>query len=180
MGVERIGMLAVLVLVTACGADDKDTFGGGGTTAEADSGGGGGSASAGECVSGDWWTGGNSESPRMHPGMDCIACHEASNEGPRYTVAGTVHTGLDEPDDCNGVEGVTVEITDANGDVWTDDTNSAGNFFLRDGDIVFPITARIISDDGVREMATEVETGACASCHTADGEGGAPGRVMAP
>ena len=40
--------------------------------------------------------------------------------------------------------------------------------------------ARVIDGVDVREMSQEVTTGACGSCHTSDGEEGAPGRVIAP
>ena len=170
--------LGLFLLAGACGADDK------GDSGAADSGGGaGGDAGGGAdgvCESDSWWTGGNQESPRMHPGVDCIACHESSHEGPAYTVAGTVFTDYDEPDDCNGREGVVVEVTDAAGDVWTETTNSAGNFFFRDSALQFPIRARVIDGVDVREMSQEVTTGACGSCHTSDGEESAPGRVIAP
>lgn len=170
----RLAHALALTALVACGDKATDT---GAADGPDDS---GGAVAAGTCVSGTHWTGGNAESPRMHPGMDCIACHDAMNEGPRFTVAGTVFTNVDEPDDCNGVEDVVVEITDATGAVWTEDTNSAGNFSIRDSAMMFPITARILDGDAVREMGTAVETGACGSCHTQGGEGGAPGRVMAP
>lgn len=32
------------------------------------------------CTSGRTWTGGNSESPLMHPGLACIACHARSGD----------------------------------------------------------------------------------------------------
>ena len=116
----------------------------------------------------------------MHPGMDCIACHTSEGEGPRFTVAGTVFTEYDEPDDCNGVEDVVVEVTDATGAVWTESTNSAGNFYFRDDEVVFPITAKVIDGDVERAMLGAVGTGACASCHSSSGASGAPGRVIAP
>jgi hypothetical protein len=177
MNVSRLLSTSILFgVLVACGdkADDTSESSTDSGSGEVDGG------ATGECVSGSWWTGGNEESPRMHPGMDCIACHEEMHEGPRFTVAGTVFTNVDEPDDCNGVEDIVVEITDADGAVWTDTTNSAGNFSMREDGMVFPVRARVIDGDVVREMSAEIETGACASCHTQDGADGAPGRVMAP
>jgi hypothetical protein len=160
-------------------SDGGGDYGGDGGGTSGDGGSSGGSG-GGICVSDSWWNGGNDESPRMHPGMDCIGCHRDMDDGPTYTVAGTVFTDYDEPDDCNGRQGVVVEVTDANGDVWRETTNSAGNFFFRDGSVQYPITARVIDGSDVREMVTEVSTGNCATCHTADGEQGAGGRVVAP
>ena len=43
------------------------------------------------CTSGRTWRGGNEGSPEMNPGMACIQCHAASDEGPRFSIAGTVY-----------------------------------------------------------------------------------------
>ncbi len=184
---RRVSLLTCVLLLPACqptedatgSASSKDDGGADGGDG-ADGGGDGGDGADGTCVSDSYWTGGNSESPRMHPGMDCIACHTSEGEGPRFTVAGTVFTEYDEPDDCNGVEDVVVEVTDATGAVWTESTNSAGNFYFRDNELVFPITAKIIDGDVERKMLGAVGTGACASCHSRSGNNGAPGRVIAP
>jgi len=58
------------------------------------------------------WIGGDRESALMRPGMSCIGCH-AEGEGPRFQIAGTVYTNLDEKDEYFGVEGLTVQVTDA-------------------------------------------------------------------
>lgn len=91
------------------------------------------------CSSGLLWTGGDDEEnagPEMNPGQDCIACH-ASGEGPHYTVAGTVMGAYGDPDDCLGVEGVTVAITDADGVVTELTSNASGNFYTQ-ADIATP------------------------------------------
>jgi hypothetical protein len=136
------------------------------------------------CLSGNQWQGGNEESALMHPGMSCIACHAAEGEGPDYAVAGTVFGDYDEPDDCAGVDGLTVEITGSDGVDFALPSNAAGNFRLRARDadsLVLPFTARVIDGAGnVREMTTPQSSGDCPSCHTASGAGGAPGRIVAP
>jgi hypothetical protein len=131
------------------------------------------------CFSGDTWTSGNRGSAQMHPGRDCIGCHTAEREGPRFVIAGTVFTGLHEPDDCNGQRSVTVEITDDNGDVHTAKTNAAGNFFIDTrSTIALPYQARVFDDAGNESaMASHQTEGACNSCHTVDGANGAPGRI---
>lgn len=130
------------------------------------------------CSSGSMWTGGNEESELMNPGQACIECH-SQDEGPRFTAAGTVMGASHDPDDCNGVEGVTVRLTDADGVVHEATTNAAGNFDFRDA-IAMPYTAEIESDAGVVAMSGAQNTGDCATCHTADGANGAPGRIVAP
>ncbi|MDP2315350.1 MAG: carboxypeptidase-like regulatory domain-containing protein [Pseudomonadota bacterium] len=132
----------------------------------------------GACSSGSYWTGGDEESPLMNPGQSCIACHDRG-EGPTFTVAGTVMGDYGDVDDCDGVEGVTVRLTDADGAVHEATSNAAGNFYLNDA-IAMPYTVELESDAGVSTMSTAPTTGDCASCHTADGAEGAPGRVVAP
>lgn len=161
--------LATLTLtLAACDGGGSDTSGDNTDTPE-----------AGICVSGDEWTWGNEESPLMNPGEACIACHDRENEGPMYLAAGTVYTAYDEPNDCNGPSGIEVELTDANGDVHTANTNGAGNFFwTSNAGIAFPVTARVL-DGGVEvaAMAAEITDGDCNTCHSASGSGGAPGRI---
>ena len=135
--------------------------------------------SADVCASGSRWAGGDHESELMHPGTDCIACHIREGEGPRYTVAGTVYSELHQADDCFGVSGATVEITDANNAVTVLTTNEAGNFFTN-AKIAFPYTIKVFQDGRQNQMVAAQSTGACASCHTKDGANAAPGRVTAP
>lgn len=133
----------------------------------------------GVCSSGTEWTGGDEESPNMNPGQDCIACH-ASGEGPTFTIAGTVMGDFADPDDCNGVEGMIVRITDADGVLIELTSNAAGNFYSTKA-VAMPYTAEVEGADGViGTMSGEQTSGACGSCHTAEGAEGAPGRVVEP
>jgi hypothetical protein len=129
------------------------------------------------CFSDSFWTRGDHGSSSMHPGRDCIDCHR--REGPTFKAAGTVFTGLHEPDDCNGLSHVTVELTDNNGDVHTTKTNSAGNFYFdRTVSLPAPYSARVFDDAGLEsEMVAHQTVGACNSCHTVDGKNDAPGRI---
>jgi hypothetical protein len=135
-----------------------------------------------ECTSGDYWTGGDRESSLMHPGTECVSCHTSRHEGPRYAIAGTLYVGLHEPDDCNGVDssyGAQVVITDANGDEFSLDVNSAGNF-MRSGSVAMPYRAKVVYNGQERVMATPQTIGECNSCHTQDGASAAPGRIQLP
>ena len=165
---------ALLSATVACGGlpggdDDSDSSGGGGT-------------SSASCASGMAWTGGNSESPLMRPGGNCISCHTSSGEGPRYQVAGTVFSVSNEADDCYGVQGVEVVIEDANGNEVRLSTNEAGNFFRRtsEGDIALPASVRVEGPGGTNAMGSQVTDLNCMNCHTAAGANGAPGRILAP
>ncbi|MCB9689319.1 MAG: hypothetical protein H6738_09670 [Alphaproteobacteria bacterium] len=121
------------------------------------------------CVSGTTWTGGDRESPLMHPGGDCIGCHTSRNEGPNLVIAGTVYSRLHEPDDCNGRSGVVVEITGADDQVFEATTNAAGNFFLyATTPLVLPYTARVRGTSESQEPATTVSATATSSATLTD------------
>ena len=138
------------------------------------------------CTSTKQWTGGNEESPNMHPGAACIDCH-SKGEGPRFNFAGTVYPSAHEPTDCNGLNGPTassqVVITDANGVTFTMNVNSVGNFSYaaKSGTtIALPYRAKVVTNGRERAMATEQQTGDCNTCHTESGAKDAPGRIMSP
>jgi hypothetical protein len=120
----------------------------------------------------------------MTPGRACIACHSGpvGDEGPRFLFLGTVYPTAHEPDDCNGVGGVQIEITDANGVVQTVTARSSGNFYAAGdpADLRFPITARVLRGTKVLPMVTPITTGDCNTCHTQEGKEGAPGRIILP
>jgi hypothetical protein len=139
------------------------------------------------CTSGRMWTGGNHESPLMHPGRACIACHTASggddaeehDDAPRFTIGGTVYPTGHEPDDCNGATSASVEITDANQKVITLPVNAAGNFFTS-SPVAFPIHVAVVAGGKRRAMSASPPRGDCNSCHTQDGANQAPGRIALP
>ena len=166
-------LLFQIVALGACDAREGDHEEGGQLVAQ---------VSNAECASGQRWVGGDEESSRMHPGGDCMGCHSERGEGPRYLVAGTVFELMAEPDECFGVDGVTVEIVDADGQRWDLPTNAAGNFYLaeREGPIALPYRAAVVMGDARLEMTTAQASGNCASCHTAAGAQGAPGRIVTP
>ena len=114
------------------------------------------------CTSGRTWTGGNEGSPNMNPGMACIQCH-ASDEGPRFSIAGTAYPTIAEPDLCYGApssSGAQVVITGADGRVLALSLNGAGNFFSEMA-VAKPYHAKVVTarrragDDGCsRRRAT--------------------------
>lgn len=131
------------------------------------------------CSSGTTWTGGNRESPLMHPGLPCIGCHASSEDGPRFLIAGTVYPTGHEPDDCNGATSAAVEVTDAAGIVTTLPVNAAGSFFSSAA-FAFPIHVAVVANGARRAMAGSPPSGDCNSCHTQDGASMAPGRIALP
>ena len=144
-----------------------------------DEGGGSGGTPDMACASGSRWDRGDAESPLMHPGVDCIACHEDRGEAEEVRLAGTVYATLMEADDCFGVAGVTVELTGADGVVTRMTTNAAGNF-TREHSVATPYTAKLIYEGRERVMTTPQTVLSCNSCHGAVGINAAPGRILVP
>ena len=135
------------------------------------------------CTSGTYWTGGNRESPLMHPGLACIACH-SRGEGPDFSIAGTAYPTGHEYDDCNGsaARNARIDVTDSRNVTRSFTANAAGNFYAETsgGWPVFPIRAQITFNGRTRVMAGAVDSGDCNTCHTLEGASGAPGRIALP
>lgn len=130
------------------------------------------------CTSGTTYARGHNT--MMRPGGACITCH-SGDEGPIYSIAGTVYPTVHEPDDCNGSSdpNTKVVITDANGKTLTLPINAAGNF-ASGQTIALPYTAKVVSGTKERKMIAPQSEGDCNSCHTEQGASKAPGRIMAP
>jgi hypothetical protein len=133
------------------------------------------------CSSNQFWDPDEDEGNRMNPGLACITCHRR-DDGPDFRIGGTVYPTLYERDRCFGIPGGgRVEITDANGAMFTANIGSTGNFNISGGAVVFPIRPRVVSSDGrARAMTMPAPHGNCNECHTERGANGAPGRVMFP
>jgi hypothetical protein len=129
------------------------------------------------CADGLKWTGGDSGSPNMHPGVACINCH-ADNDGPTFKLAGTVFSA-NGPDDCLGAKDASIVVTGADGKSIKMSANEAGNFYT-ELDVVLPYRAMIVSGDKTKSMVGLQATGDCNSCHTETGANGAPGRITLP
>jgi len=131
------------------------------------------------CTSNRTWTGGNSGSSSMNPGLACIDCHSRSG-GPSFTIAGTVYPTGHEPDRCNGFSGAAqVVITGADGRTTTLTPNAAGNFYST-ASIARPFQAKVVYQGRERMMGSAPSSGDCNSCHTQSGSSGAPGRIVLP
>ena len=134
------------------------------------------------CTSGKNWPSRGRENADMNPGRACIDCHLSQEGNPIVTIGGTVYPTVHEPDLCYGstASDVKVVITDANDKVTTLSVGSTGNFSLRRGTMAFPIRAKVVRGADEREMQTPQDSGDCNSCHTEQGEQGAPGRIFEP
>ena len=121
----------------------------------------------------------------MHPGRNCIACHNlADSDAPRFVVAGTVYGRDGEANDCLGQgAGATVVIRDANDQVYELAVNQAGNFYLALGDapdFSMPYEAKVVIAGRESIMPELQSIGSCNFCHTRTGIEGAPGRILWP
>jgi hypothetical protein len=132
------------------------------------------------CSSGTHWTHGNHESPEMHPGMACNACHSTMRVR-TFSIAGTLFPSAHEPDDCNGIggTGATIDIVGADGRMQTLTANSAGNFYSQ-SPVTLPFTATVNYQGRSRAMIGPQTSGDCNTCHTETGTSAAPGRIMLP
>ena len=119
----------------------------------------------------------------MRPGDTCINCHitqkKCSKTACKFTIAGTVYPSAHEPNNCNGITGSTVVVTDANGTTVNLATNSVGTF-TSTAALVAPFTVKVTNGSKTRVMVGKAPNGDCNSCHTATGTQNAPGRIMAP
>ncbi len=133
------------------------------------------------CASGQSWRLGDQPTQVMHPGTSCNGCHQARQIF-TFSIAGTVFAAPHEPDDCFGYGGATVEVTGADGTVFSLTSDVSGNFLVEaaDATVALPLRARVINGGAVRQMMAAQMSGDCNSCHTQAGANGAPGRIQIP
>jgi hypothetical protein len=108
-----------------------------------------------------------------------MGCHDEGSKRP-LLLGGTLYpisNGSREPqplDDCFGIEGVQVTVTDANGRERSTVTNRAGNFYFegRPSEFPMPYTASIRwynleGEERLTPMFAAPSYGGCARCHDA-------------
>lgn len=117
------------------------------------------------------------EAPGVPPGethragQPCSTCHGGEGPGPDFAVAGTIYEARGV---AKAMPGVTVTLTDANGDSRQPLSNEVGNFFLRSQDWApaYPVYASLSYVDpvtGKKDSATMISriggNRGCAFCH---------------
>jgi hypothetical protein len=110
---------------------------------------------------------GVSEGPLHRAGQPCLTCHGGLGPGePDWAAAGTVFKVRGEPEPFPGV---TVELTDVNGQIRTVVTNEVGNFWIPASQWTptFPMFAKITAPNGKSaSMYTRIGRNAgCGECH---------------
>ena len=118
--------------------------------------------------------------PLMRPGHNCLSCHrEGSDTGaPVWTAGGTVYPSADAAID-EGLEGVEVILTDAEGLEVRLMTNAVGNFWTAEP-LVAPFSVALEVEGRRIEMPEPPPAGSCNACHALPPIAGAPGRIYAP
>ncbi len=134
-------------------------------------------------------------SPLHRPGQPCLVCHSREhNPGEEiFAVAGTVYR---RASDTTGLGGVDVTVIDALGQEVTVRTNSAGNFYVRDGRsnfdegpergegrigsrLEFPLVVELTYEDTTQMMRSVIwREGSCAACHGNDEGTDSTGRIF--
>ena len=119
-------------------------------------------------------------SPLHRPGEDCIECHSESGSAFKtpFTIAGTVYP-QPNAEVTEGVEGITVLITDFKGQKRRIVTNEVGNFYT-DELLNFPVEAAVeggLPTKVIRAKFGSIANGRCNLCHNIPPLYGTPGRV---
>ncbi|MCA9667900.1 MAG: hypothetical protein KC503_20020 [Myxococcales bacterium] len=116
----------------------------------------------------------------MHPGRECLKCHQANRRAPVLLVAGTIYRIADERSDCAGAAGATVLVIDDNGVRYERTTNATGNFFIRQSDapdFAMPYRTEVTFGAKTYSMYPSTDNGDCNTCHTPSGAQKAVGRA---
>lgn len=118
--------------------------------------------------------------PLMRPGDNCLRCHsEGTGTGaPPWFAGGTVFSAKDASP-SEGVLGVDVLLTGADGETLHLVTNEVGNFYTP---VVLqkPFHVAIEYQGKREEMPLSPPAGSCNACHSLPPVGNAPGRIYVP
>lgn len=118
----------------------------------------------------------------MKPGEACVACHSSNPRLPKFTIAGTLYPTGHEVKECVGYGAMDtfIRVTDASGKIIEDLTPNQVGTFISGTPMPAGFRVKVISPIGERAMLSSPPHGDCNSCHTPDGDNGAPGRIRLP
>lgn len=121
--------------------------------------------------------------PTMRPGENCLSCHQdgfGDEEAPEFTAAGTVFASLDS-DHCDGVGGVSIFLTAADGSELELVTNQVGNFWTSEPLMEEGPGPRLEFEGETIMMGRDLPSiPACNACHSDSPVGGAAGKIFVP
>ena len=109
----------------------------------------------------------------MEPGERCGSCH--GDHAPAFGAAGTLYP-LARADANDGLDGATIQLTDARGVRIVMTSNEAGNFFARQQ--LIPPLQVLVARAGATAAMRNAPSGDCNGCHNLGG--GAVGRIHLP
>jgi hypothetical protein len=118
----------------------------------------------------------------MRPGNNCLRCHTTGKQAGSkpFSFGGTVFPFANSDPCSNGVQGITVQVSDAKGKTVTVVSNEAGNFWSAES-LTPPFRIVAKRGDKIAEMPIEAPTGGCALCHSATAPiSGAQGAIRPP
>ena len=107
----------------------------------------------------------------------CVIRREHNPGEEIFAVAGTVYR---RASDTTGLGGVEVTVIDARGQEFTVRSNSAGNFYVRDGrsKLEFPLAVELTYEGTTQIMRSVIwREGSCAACHGNDEGTDSIGRI---
>lgn len=121
-----------------------------------------------------------SPGPEHRPGQPCLVCHGGS--GPASLVLSAGGTVVDTQGQTAPSVGAVVIIEDVDGNFHSSTTNSAGNFYVTQGEFTphYPTQMTVTSADGSisQSMLTHSSReGSCAACHQLNTSPASPGPV---
>lgn len=118
--------------------------------------------------------------PLHRPGQPCLLCHDGRpGDPPEFSVAGTVFAN---PTDRTPAPNADVELTDSTGATVVATTNSAGNFYLTQGELTpaYPMKVVVRYQGRAAKMLSSIgRDGSCAGCHVDPAGPSSPGHVSA-
>jgi hypothetical protein len=125
--------------------------------------------------------------PTHNPGSPCLLCHD-------FALAGTIYL---HATDADGISGVPVTMSDADGHMFTALSNRTGNVYVnvdpglaapapgREGEViipwpvVFPVNVEVGGAGATRKMRNRINRwGSCAECHTPTAGASSNGRIF--
>lgn len=114
----------------------------------------------------------NDEEKSHKHGENCMECHNDGQDGKDpFKIAGSVYTGNGESPVVNGLVKFYEEPEGEGRLAYAVEIDAKGNFYTTEGiDMGGGLYPAIESTRGnMYFMLTEVKTGACSNCHSADG-----------
>lgn len=129
------------------------------------------------------------EDTSMEPGGACQTCHQREEGKPIVSIGGTIYPSAHEPDRCAGAADAALSVVLVEDKTGTEtrmavNAGDNGNFASAKPFAAGRYHVHIEATGGARRSMSTALTlpadGDCNRCHTQEGTGGAPGRIVDP